>query len=261
MSIFKRNQKTEDATSPSKTRKIVNGLLASGTLGIIISVILWILPSPYERIASKSANNVAEAYRTIQSKYIDISESTPLTEKAQEVRKSQLEIQASLNLLSSYTKHVKEVAKKRYLKSLSTREILTLAQDEYWQRDAILKTIESDIICNIHPYCNEDSSNVIYRMYKPKFQPFLDKYYKEISKYGSEKKELENRLSVYLTPLLNNTSKLYEIKDKPNKELFTLCIDCIVNGTFINSIDTWTQFLQAFQEYLSELKDYYNARS
>ena len=103
MRLFKKNQSADYNEMPSKSRRILELLLAIGVPGIVVSIVLWIIPSPSSKLASNTANNVAKVYQKIQSDIIGDTTITLQTNKAREIQNSQLELQASLKVMKSYT--------------------------------------------------------------------------------------------------------------------------------------------------------------
>ena len=230
--------------------------LVATIIGAFVGVLAWLGANPYVKLSKKTDKGLVSIQQKCDASSAAISKMNP-TEVPQEVMQAHqmmLELKNDYQLVDKYIKHKKEISRRRYLKSLSTVELVKLAMSEREVSGALICESLMPSISKIDEPSNQpdEKASAIYKMNYQKLYDESKVVYKKMLGWQSEMKEIDVELNDYM-----KTFNPYNNQNKPERKLFKICKKIIYAEKEVESLEEWCKYIEMYIDYLSELQEYY----
>lgn len=219
-------------------------------IGGLISIVRIFIPTPVERLAKSSEKAIIAIEQKQNKKSLDILDTIP--SKVISIQKAIDELSLSLSVTNKYINHIREISDNKYLKSLSTTDLLLLAQSEYLNackisNDIILK----DVHQNIMPFLSEENK-VILDMHEKKMTKTAEKLIANQEKWKQEHAKIDSLMVEYA-----KTMDVEKNNVKPDRNLYKLCKSSIFTKGKEEFLQSWIELVPMVINYLTDLEEYY----
>lgn len=225
-------------------------------ISAIVAVLAMIISNPYDKLNKKTEKGLVSIQQKCDASTTAINGLNP-TEVPQEVmqiHRTMMDLSSEYQLVNKYIKHKKEVSRRRYLKSLSTVELVKLTMSEGEVSSTLIREALTPSFLKINEPFNQpdEKASAIQKM---NYQKVYDKnkvLLEELLGWQTEKEKIGVDLNNYV-----KTLNPIKIQNKPDRKLFKICKKSIYAKKEVEFLKEWSDYVEMYIDYLSELQDYY----
>ncbi len=230
--------------------------LVATIIGAFVGVLAWLGANPYVKLSKKTDKGLVSIQQKCDASSAEISKMDPteVPQEVMQVHQMMLEMKNDYQLVNKYIKHKKEISRRKYLKSLSTVELVKLAIDEREVSGTLIRESLMPSISKIDEPSNQldEKVSAIYKMNHQNLYDESKVVYKKMLNWQTEMKEIDVELNDYMKRF-----NPYNNQNKPERKLFKICKKVIYAKKEVKSLKEWCKYIEMYVDYLSELQEYY----
>ena len=171
-----------------------------------------------------------------------------------QIHQTMMDLSSEYKLVNKYIMHKKEVSRRSYLKSLSTVELVKLTMSEREVSSTLIREALMPSFLKINEPFNlpNEKASAIQKM---NYQKVYDKNKVLLEKLLGWQTEMAT-IGVELDKYVK-TFNPYNNQGKPERRLFKICKKTIYAEKEVKFLKEWSDYVEMYIDYLSELLDYY----
>ena len=225
-------------------------------VGIVVAILAWIFPNPLEMLIKKTDKGLVSIQQKCETSFATTSklDSKEVSQEIMQIHQTMMDLSSEYQLVIKYIKHKNEVSRRRYLKSLSTVELLNLTMNEGEVSSTLIREALTPSFLKINEPFNQPDENAS-AIQKMNYQKVYDKNKVLLEKllgWQTEKEKIGVDLNNYVK-ILNPI----KIQNKPDHKLFKICKKSIYAKKEVEFLKEWSDYVEMYIDYLSELQEYY----
>ncbi len=230
--------------------------LVATIIGAFVGVLAWLGANPYGKLSKKTDKGLVSIQQKCDASSAAISKIDPteVPQEVMQVHQAMIDLSKEYQLVDKYIKHKKEISRRRYLKSLSTVELVKLTMSEGEVSSTLIREALVPSFLKINePFNQPDAkADAILKMNYQKVYDENKVLIVTLQDWQTEKEKIGVDLNDYVKTL--NPEK---IKNNPDRKLFRICKKSIYAEKEIEFLKEWSDYVEMNIGYLSELQEYY----
>lgn len=223
---------------------------------LIVAVLAWLIPNPIERLDQKFNKTKVSIQQkcNASSAAINSLDSTEISQEVMQIHQTMVDLSSEYQLVNKYIKHKKEVSRRRYLKSLSTVELVKLTISEGEVSSTLIREALTPSFLKINEPFNlpDEKASTIQKMHYQKVYDKNKVLLEKLQGWQTEKEKIGVDLNNYV-----KTLNPIKIQNKPDRKLFKICKKSIYAKKEVDFLKEWSDYVEMYIDYLSELQEYY----
>lgn len=241
----------------SKESRLIEyiGLIVA-IITLIVTLLAWLIPNPYDILKKKTDEVLVDIQQKCDAASTAINGLNPMEIplEVMQIHQTMMDLSSEYQLVNKYIKHKKEVSRRRYLKSLSTVELVKLAMSEREVSSTLISEALTPSFLKINEPFNlpDEMASAIQKMNYPKICDKNKLLIEKLLCWQSEMQAIGVELNDYM-----KTFNPYNNQNKPERKLFKICEKTINSKKEVEFLKEWSDYVEMYINYLSELQEYY----